>query len=193
MQKLSPAVPPVWNFQPSASMCVKGVLEFTVMGDVLKMPPHFNPSLFRNLPELPYHIRIILQFFGDSLRGLRVCKNDVVVAGGMESMSNAPKYLVNAREKCLCTEADSELINRNRSRLGHDAIADGMVKDGLWDVYNDFGMGICAEICADQHKITREEQSNFIQVAMSNKLLVKPCITRKITEHKLKEQYCLQG
>ncbi|RVW24116.1 putative acetyl-CoA acetyltransferase, cytosolic 2 [Vitis vinifera] len=77
----------------------------------------------------------------------------------MESMSNAPKYLVNAREKCLCTEADSELINRNRSQLGHDTIADGMVKDDLWDVYNDFGMGICAEICVHQHKITREEQS----------------------------------
>ena len=62
------------------------------------------------------------------------------------------------REKCLCTEADSELINRNRSQLGHDTIADGMVKDDLWDVYNDFGMGICAEICVHQHKITREEQ-----------------------------------
>ena len=33
-----------------------------------------------------------------------------------------------------------------------------MAKDGLWDVYNDFGMAICAEICADQHKITREQQ-----------------------------------
>ena len=62
------------------------------------------------------------------------------------------------REKCLCTEAGSELINRNGSRLGHDTIVDGMVKDGLWDVYNDFGMEICAEICADQHKITREQQ-----------------------------------
>ncbi|KAL6315282.1 hypothetical protein AAG906_000367 [Vitis piasezkii] len=89
---------------------------------------------------------IILQFFGDSLRGLRVCKNDVVVAGGMESMSNAPKYLVDAT---------------NGSRLGHDTIVDGMVKDGLWDVYNDFGMAICAEICADQHKITREQQDSY--------------------------------
>lgn len=33
-----------------------------------------------------------------------------------------------------------------------------MLKDGLWDVYNDFGMGVCAELCADQHNITREEQ-----------------------------------
>lgn len=49
-------------------------------------------------------------------------------------------------------------VNRKGSRLGHDTIVDGMMKDGLWDVYNDFGMGVCAEICADQHKITREEQ-----------------------------------
>ncbi|CAN1336566.1 Probable acetyl-CoA acetyltransferase, cytosolic 2 [Linum perenne] len=68
---------------------------------------------------------------------------DIVVAGGMESMSNAPKYLVGARKG---------------SRLGHETVVDGMLKDGLWDVYNDFGMGVCAEICADQHRITREEQ-----------------------------------
>uniref|UniRef100_A0A803LQ88 Acetyl-CoA C-acetyltransferase n=1 Tax=Chenopodium quinoa TaxID=63459 RepID=A0A803LQ88_CHEQI len=72
--------------------------------------------------------------------------NDVVVAGGMESMSNAPKYLAMAR---------------TGSRLGHDTIIDGMLKDGLWDVYNDFGMGICAEICADNYRFSREEQDSF--------------------------------
>ncbi|XP_059624922.1 acetyl-CoA acetyltransferase 2 isoform X2 [Cornus florida] len=72
--------------------------------------------------------------------------NDVVVAGGMESMSNAPKYLAEARKG---------------SRLGHDTIIDGMLKDGLWDVYNDFGMGVCAELCAGQHTITREEQDAY--------------------------------
>ncbi|KAJ6363815.1 hypothetical protein OIU78_003895 [Salix suchowensis] len=72
--------------------------------------------------------------------------NDVVVAGGMESMSNAPKYLADARKG---------------SRLGHDTIVDGMMKDGLWDVYNDFGMGVCAEICADQHSITRDDQDSY--------------------------------
>ncbi|KAJ4962709.1 hypothetical protein NE237_022648 [Protea cynaroides] len=72
--------------------------------------------------------------------------NDIVVAGGMESMSNAPKYLSEARKG---------------SRFGHDTIVDGMLKDGLWDVYNDFGMGVCAEICADQHKITRDEQDSY--------------------------------
>ncbi|KAK1276264.1 Acetyl-CoA acetyltransferase, cytosolic 1 [Acorus gramineus] len=72
--------------------------------------------------------------------------NDVVVAGGMESMSNAPKYLAEARKG---------------SRFGHDSLVDGMLKDGLWDVYNDFAMGMCAELCADQHAITREEQDSF--------------------------------
>ncbi|GAB4859320.1 Acetyl-CoA acetyltransferase, cytosolic [Ancistrocladus abbreviatus] len=62
--------------------------------------------------------------------------NDVVVAGGMESMSNVPKYISEARKGC---------------RLGHDTLVDGMLKDGLWNVYNDFGMGVCAELCAEHH------------------------------------------
>ncbi|XP_058219944.1 acetyl-CoA acetyltransferase 2 [Rhododendron vialii] len=72
--------------------------------------------------------------------------NDVVVAGGMESMSNVPKYLAEARKG---------------SRLGHDSLVDGMLKDGLWDAYNDCGMGVCAELCAEQHKVTREEQDDY--------------------------------
>ncbi|XP_065875186.1 acetyl-CoA acetyltransferase 2 [Euphorbia lathyris] len=72
--------------------------------------------------------------------------NDVVVSGGMESMSNVPKYLAEARKG---------------SRLGHDSLVDGMLKDGLWDVYNDVGMGNCAEICADNHSISREDQDNY--------------------------------
>nr|UBI61885.1 acetoacetyl-CoA thiolase [Panax vietnamensis] len=72
--------------------------------------------------------------------------NDIVVAGGMESMSNVPKYLAEARKG---------------SRLGHDSLVDGLLKDGLWDVYNDYGMGVCAEICAEQHGVSREEQDNY--------------------------------
>ncbi|KAL6626583.1 hypothetical protein ACP70R_030309 [Stipagrostis hirtigluma subsp. patula] len=72
--------------------------------------------------------------------------NDVVVAGGMESMSNAPKYVAEARRG---------------SRFGHDTLIDGMLKDGLWDVYNDFPMGMCGELCAEQHSITREEQDSY--------------------------------
>lgn len=47
---------------------------------------------------------------------------------------------------------------RKGSRLGHDTLVDGLMKDGLWDVYNDYGMGVCAEICAEQHGITRDDQ-----------------------------------
>ncbi|WOL13631.1 acetyl-CoA acetyltransferase, cytosolic 1-like [Canna indica] len=72
--------------------------------------------------------------------------NDVVVAGGMESMSNAPKYIGEARKG---------------SRFGHDTLVDGMLKDGLWDVYNDCAMGMCAELCADNHSITRDDQDAY--------------------------------
>ncbi|MEI6880969.1 MAG: acetyl-CoA C-acyltransferase [Bacteroidota bacterium] len=72
--------------------------------------------------------------------------NDVVVAGGMESMSNIPYYLDKAR---------------NGYRLGHGQIIDGLVKDGLWDVYKDFHMGSAAEICAREYKFSREDQDNF--------------------------------
>ena len=72
--------------------------------------------------------------------------NDVVVAGGMESMSNIPYYLDKAR---------------NGYRLGHGTVLDGMVKDGLWDVYNDYHMGNAAELCAREYKFTREDQDAF--------------------------------
>lgn len=72
--------------------------------------------------------------------------NDVVVAGGMESMSNVPYYLDKAR---------------NGYRLGHGQLTDGLIKDGLWDVYKDFHMGSAGELCATEHKITREEQDEF--------------------------------
>ncbi|KAI7981975.1 putative acetyl-CoA acetyltransferase, cytosolic 2, partial [Camellia lanceoleosa] len=97
---------------------------------------------------------------------LGVNDNDIVVAGGMESMSNAPKYLAETRDgNCSYTKLivrqsffNSVHINRKGSRLGHDTIIDGMLKDRLWDVYNDFGMGVCADVCADKYTITREEQ-----------------------------------
>jgi acetyl-CoA C-acetyltransferase len=72
--------------------------------------------------------------------------NDVVVAGGMESMSNIPYYLDKAR---------------NGYRLGHGTVIDGLIKDGLWDVYKDFHMGNAAEICAREYNFTREDQDNF--------------------------------
>ncbi len=72
--------------------------------------------------------------------------NDIVVAGGMENMSAVPYYLDKAR---------------NGYRLGHGQMIDGLVKDGLWDVYKDYHMGNAAELCATDCKITREEQDAY--------------------------------
>jgi len=72
--------------------------------------------------------------------------NDVVVAGGMESMSNVPYYLDKGR---------------NGYRLGHGVVTDGLVKDGLWDVYKDYHMGNAAELCAAECKISREDQDAY--------------------------------
>jgi acetyl-CoA C-acetyltransferase len=72
--------------------------------------------------------------------------NDVVVAGGMESMSNVPFYLDKAR---------------NGYRLGNGAVTDGIIRDGLWDPYKDFHMGNAAELCATEYKISREEQDAY--------------------------------
>ena len=72
--------------------------------------------------------------------------SSVVVAGGMESMTNAPYLLPQARKGY---------------RLGNAQIVDSMVHDGLWDIYNDYHMGITGENVAEKYGITREEQDEF--------------------------------
>jgi acetyl-CoA C-acetyltransferase len=53
------------------------------------------------------------------------------------------------------------LVCRQGYRLGHGEVLDGTMKDGLWDVYKDVAMGVCAELCADNHNVTREAQVSF--------------------------------
>lgn len=72
--------------------------------------------------------------------------NDVVVAGGMESMSNIPFYIPKARWG---------------HKYGHGQIIDGLQKDGLTDVYNGQAMGICADATAEKYNISREEQDEY--------------------------------
>jgi acetyl-CoA C-acetyltransferase len=79
-------------------------------------------------------------------QSIAIGQNDIVLAGGMESMSNVPYYLDKAR---------------NGYRLGNGQIIDGLVKDGLWDVYNDYHMGSAAELCAVECNISREEQDKY--------------------------------
>jgi acetyl-CoA C-acetyltransferase len=71
---------------------------------------------------------------------------ELVVAGGMESMSNVPYYLREAR---------------SGYRMGDGKLIDGMIFDGLWDPYNDFHMGQAGELCAKEHGLTRELQDEF--------------------------------
>ncbi|KAG0173447.1 erg10, acetyl-CoA C-acetyltransferase [Apophysomyces sp. BC1034] len=71
---------------------------------------------------------------------------DIIVAGGMESMSNTPYYLPK---------------QRFGSTYGHTEVVDGVLKDGLTDVYNDYAMGVAAEECATEYGITREQQDDF--------------------------------
>ena len=79
-------------------------------------------------------------------QSIKAGDNDIVVAGGMENMSAVPYYMDKAR---------------NGYRLGDGAIIDGLVKDGLTDVYNKVHMGVCAEKCADEMNFSREEQDQF--------------------------------
>ena len=72
--------------------------------------------------------------------------NEVVVAGGMENMSQVPYYLEN---------------NRWGAKYGNGVVVDGLAKDGLTDVYGNFPMGNCAELCAKEKNISREEQDAF--------------------------------
>jgi acetyl-CoA C-acetyltransferase len=72
--------------------------------------------------------------------------SSIVVAGGMESMTNAPYLLPQARKGY---------------RLGNGQVIDSMVHDGLWDIYNDYHMGITGENVAEKYGITREEQDEF--------------------------------
>jgi acetyl-CoA C-acetyltransferase len=72
--------------------------------------------------------------------------NEVIVAGGMESMSNVPFYLDKARFG---------------AKLGHGQMIDGLIRDGLWDVYNDYHMGSAAENTAKELNITREMQDEY--------------------------------
>ena len=71
---------------------------------------------------------------------------EIIIAGGMENMSAVPHYLMSGR---------------NGVEVGNTPLVDGLVNDGLTDVYNDRHMGLCAELCATEHSFSREEQDAF--------------------------------
>src|SRR5690242_6689066 len=87
-----------------------------------------------------------LKAVGLAAQAIQTGNSSLVVAGGMESMTNAPYLLPQARKGY---------------RLGDAQIVDSMVRDGLWDIYNDYHMGVTGENVAEKYGITREEQDEF--------------------------------
>ena len=138
-----------------ASIDVK-VVDECIMGNVVSAGLGQNPArqvaIFGGLaPEVG--AMTINKVCGSGLKSVALAaqaietgNSSVVVAGGMESMTNAPYLLPNARKGY---------------RLGNGQLVDSMVNDGLWDIYNDYHMGITGENVAEKYGITREEQDEF--------------------------------
>ena len=127
-----------------------------IMGNVLSaglgQAPARQASLGARLPE-SVGCTTVNKVCGSGLKAVMLANQaivsgdaDMVVAGGMESMSNAPYLLMKAR---------------GGYRMGHGELIDSMIRDGLWDVYNQFHMGEAAELCGDTLGISRDEQDQF--------------------------------
>jgi acetyl-CoA C-acetyltransferase len=148
------------------SFAIKAILEQSqidlnlvdevIMGNVLTaglgQAPARQAALFAGLPEKTECLTIN-KMCGSGLKAVMLAQQailngdaEIIIAGGQESMSNAPYLLQNAR---------------NGYRLGNGEIIDSMIKDGLWDVYNDIHMGSCAEACAKEFSFTRKELDEF--------------------------------
>jgi len=125
------------------------------MGNVLSanigQAPATQAAKFAGLPDVPATTINKVCASGTkaimlAAQSIALGDHDILVAGGMESMSNVPYYLDKAR---------------TGYRLGHGQLTDGLLKDGLWDVYNDYHMGSAAELCAADCGITRQQQDEF--------------------------------
>jgi len=134
----------------------KNEIDEVIMGNVLTagqgQAPARQASIFADLP-LKTECLTINKMCGSGLKAVMLAHQailcddaDVIIAGGQESMSNSPYLLPNGR---------------TGYRLGDGKVVDSVVKDGLWDVYNDIHMGSCAESCAKDFKFKREELDEF--------------------------------
>src|SRR6185437_3221891 len=127
-----------------------------IMGNVVSAGLGQNPArqaaLFGGLPP-EVGAMTINKVCGSGLKAVALAaqaiqtgSSEIVVAGGMESMTNAPYLLPQARKGY---------------RLGNAQIIDSMVNDGLWDIFNNYHMGITGENVAEKYGITREQQDEF--------------------------------
>lgn len=132
------------------------LVDEVIMGNVLTaglgQAPARQAALYAGLPEKTECLTIN-KMCGSGLKAVMLAQQailngdaDIVIAGGQESMSNAPYLLQNAR---------------NGYRLGNGELIDSMIKDGLWDVYNNIHMGSCAEACAKEFSFSRKELDEY--------------------------------
>lgn len=134
----------------------KNSIDEVIMGNVLTaglgQAPARQAALFAGLPA-SVETLTINKMCGSGLKAIMLGAqaialgdSDVVIAGGQESMSNAPYIMKKAR---------------NGFKFGHGEVHDSMILDGLWDVYNNIHMGSCAESCARDFKFTRKDVDDF--------------------------------
>ncbi len=134
----------------------KEAVDEVIMGQVLPCGYGQNPAKQAAvLAELPWEVECLTinKVCGSGLKAVMLAAQaiqagdaQIVVAGGMENMSLAPYYLEKARFGY---------------RMGPGAIQDHMVHDGLWDIVNDFHMGISNELCSEKYSVTREDQDRY--------------------------------
>ena len=135
-----------------------GDVDQILMGNVLQagqgQAPARQAALYAELSDRTQSVTLNkmcgsgLEALIQASRALKLGDAEVVVAGGMESMTNAP-YLVPGA--------------RGGLRLGEGKLVDSMIVDGLWDVYNDKHMGSCAELCATKYSFSREAQDEYAE------------------------------
>ncbi|KUO60654.1 acetyl-CoA acetyltransferase [bacterium BRH_c32] len=134
----------------------KNSIDEVIMGNVLTaglgQAPARQAAIYAGLPEKTEALTIN-KMCGSGLKAVMLAHQaiqcgdaDIIIAGGQESMSNAPYILQSAR---------------NGYRLGNSTIYDSVLLDGLTDVYNNIHMGLCAESCAKDFSFTREELDTF--------------------------------
>jgi acetyl-CoA C-acetyltransferase len=132
------------------------IVDEVIMGNVLTagqgQAPARQAAIYAGLPDKTETLTIN-KMCGSGLKAVMLAHQailvgdaEIIIAGGQESMSTAPYLLDKAR---------------TGYRLGDGKIIDSMVKDGLWDVYNDIHMGSCAESCARDFDFKREEVDEF--------------------------------
>jgi acetyl-CoA C-acetyltransferase len=132
-----------------------GSVDEVLMGNVLSagigQSPARQAAIFA---DIPHHVdaTTINKVCASGLKSvmlgaqqIQLGAGNIIIAGGMESMSNTPHYA----------------YLRRGHKFGNTSLADGMLKDGLWDVYNDYHMGSAAELCARTYNITREAQDEY--------------------------------